>query len=237
MNFTRVLLHCFEFLVIFVVDSFSSFDNSPNPHRRAIINLAMDNLFICRIWSKKKILSILLISLLLTGCALTPNFNFGITLPALTNPTPTLSAGSSSNLANPSNPLTTQVTDLRTQKYIVFKGDSLTLGTDEGGPGSYPYQTRRLLDGLYGFVNLGIVSEGMGQMMADAAEEVDPYFNAQRLLNICVIWGGASDLTWANPADTYAQAKEFWAGRRAKGFKVVVTVIDAGTIDYATRLT
>ena len=130
-----------------------------------------------------------------------------------------------------------QVTYISTQKFIVFMGDSLTLGTSEGGEGSYPNQTRLLLDGPYDFVNLGTVSEQMWKMVSDAPEEVDPYFDARRQSNICVVWGGANDLTWTLPTDTYAQARAFWAGRRAAGFKVVVvTVIDAGSIDYATRL-
>lgn len=113
-------------------------------------------------------------------------------------------------------------------KNIVFDGDSLTFGysvQSNRGFVNYPTQLITLLPdaAAWRFVNFGISGQTFTTMNTNAAANVDPFYSGSYTKNICVAWGGTNDMTTggASAADTYDQAKTYWAARRLAGWKVI----------------
>lgn len=74
-------------------------------------------------------------------------------------------------------------------------------------------------------------------MVATAAANVDPFYNASHPANVVVLWGGTNDLANGSspptPASVVANMRTFGAARHAVGWKVVILDILPRTADNA----
>ena len=105
---------------------------------------------------------------------------------------------------------------------IVFDGDSLTIGTMATDP--YPSQLMRGWGSPVRWWNLGVGGQGVADMAADAATQVDGKYDPRRGRNAVVLWGGTNDMAlWLrSPEQVLAITKQYCGERRAKGFAVLV---------------
>jgi hypothetical protein len=102
---------------------------------------------------------------------------------------------------------------------LVADGDSITAGFGV----ATPYTGLLALTGVWDTVNLGVNSETLATMRANAPTNVDPRFRPLASANVVVIWGGTNDITEGqSPATVYANMVLYVSGRHAKGFKVIV---------------
>lgn len=111
---------------------------------------------------------------------------------------------------------------------IVWEGDSMSGGI----PTTTAHHT---VAGLTDTVVLHLSAwpgETAEQMIAQAATQVDPYFNPDAARNIAVFWAGGNDIDEATPGQTDVEAAvahdriETWcSARQAAGFEVVVATI------------
>lgn len=124
------------------------------------------------------------------------------------------------------------------QNFIVFDGNSLTLGTGSTANNDYPSQCLALLGPGWRGVNYGVFGQTTGSMTADAATQIDTQYNAYLKVFI-VAWEGAADiLAGQNAAGAYAHLITYYQGRFAAGFTrgVVCTVLPNPTGGFeATR--
>jgi lysophospholipase L1-like esterase len=129
------------------------------------------------------------------------------------------------------------------QKLIVFDGDSLTVGLQNGAV-PYPKQLIRLYYGdtpvpnCVGY-NCGNSAETVADMIASAPATVDIYRgDAGFSKYICIFWGGTNDINLGETAATVqGRIQTYCMARRAAGWKVfVMTIIPNGTMSAAEKL-
>lgn len=110
-----------------------------------------------------------------------------------------------------------------TTKLIVCDGNSLTRGFPEGVGLTYPTILRAMLSGGWSVTNLGVDGQTTEQMLADAATQVDPLFNAANARNIIVVWPCLQSITGGETAaQVYTTVTTYIQGRQAAGFEVIV---------------
>lgn len=115
---------------------------------------------------------------------------------------------------------------------LVADGDSLTFGA--GVPTAYPPQLT-LSGGLWVITNKGVNGQLLSAMVANAATDIDPLYNAT-VKNVVILWGGINDLASSvTPATCYANYKAFCDARHAIGWKVVVTTLPSNKFVDNTR--
>lgn len=113
---------------------------------------------------------------------------------------------------------------------VIFEGDSMTNAT------TYPTRTMTLLGGSSRWhgIDSGVGSQTVAQMSSEAAAQIDTLYSSTAPENMVVLLGGTNDLYFgADAATTYNRIVSYAQGRRAAGFRVVVSTIlprsNAGT--------
>lgn len=117
-----------------------------------------------------------------------------------------------------------------TKRQVICDGDSLTDGHGVGAGNDYPAQMHALLGGapVWWKVNLGVGGQTIQQMETDAATQIDPTYNTNRIKNILSAWGGTNDIIFgADDTTTYNRIVTYCTNRRAAGWKVVISDIIA----------
>jgi lysophospholipase L1-like esterase len=127
------------------------------------------------------------------------------------------------------------VPELEPEQTFVFEGDSLTAGlvgnvfADAKTFSEVVLLAQANRTRAY---NFGVSGQTCTQMAADAATQVDPFFDAGHDRNVLVVWGGTNDMTLvaSNPTAPFNALKSYCLARRAVGWKVVVlTCLPRGT--------
>ena len=120
---------------------------------------------------------------------------------------------------------------------VVYEGDSNTAGAGVGA-NSYARQAILTLDPRVEYYNVAV--DGSRISSANArAQRVDSLFDGDRSRNVLSVMLGTNDLIQAHgivstPASIYSALKEYWAARRARGFKIVAKTILPANILPAT---
>lgn len=111
---------------------------------------------------------------------------------------------------------------------VVFDGDSLTAGSGSSAGRSYPSQTVVGLDSRATHSNIGLSGATMQMILDRAAATVDPLLVTEGM-NVVVLRAGTNDLFFSAgatpPEDVHADIVAYCNGRRAAGWKIVVTTI------------
>jgi lysophospholipase L1-like esterase len=126
---------------------------------------------------------------------------------------------------------------------VVFKGDSLTYGTNASSGGGttggtvYPGVVMTQLQGANSFytsVNLGTAGQRLDTMYGNRATEIQPQFDATKDYNILVIQAGTNDLGGGNdgtnsgvatPVVAWSNMNSYVAAAKSYGFSVIVQTI------------
>jgi lysophospholipase L1-like esterase len=148
--------------------------------------------------------------------------------------TASINVSNNGGLSNPANPVVIYV---QLPSQVVCDGDSLTYGTGAvHGTSDYPTLMTALLNTNYWSVggNLGVAGQPVGpvgtnpSMLYAAAQGggIDSLYNGALANNVCCCWGGNNDIRLgADAPTTLARIQAYCAGRKAKGWKVLVFTI------------
>jgi lysophospholipase L1-like esterase len=109
---------------------------------------------------------------------------------------------------------------------IVFDGDSLTYGTGTDPGEDYPSVALQRLPGRITAVNVAVPGQEWGDMLDDAAGEIDPLFAPAARQNIVVVWAGTNDLNRTHSAKRiWSELERYCRDRRHRGWKVVILTV------------
>ncbi|MBM3146793.1 MAG: SGNH/GDSL hydrolase family protein, partial [Actinobacteria bacterium] len=109
---------------------------------------------------------------------------------------------------------------------IVFDGDSLTYGTGAGPGEDYPSVALQRLPGRITAINVAVPGQEWGDMLDDAAGEIDPLLAPAARHNIVVVWAGTNDLNRTHTAKRiWAEIERYCRDRRLRGWKVVILTV------------
>jgi lysophospholipase L1-like esterase len=129
------------------------------------------------------------------------------------------------------------VTYVQVPSQVVCDGDSLTYGTGAvHGTSDYPTLMTALLNPNYWSMggNLGVSGQPVGpvgtnpSMLYAAAQGggIDSLYTGALANNVCLAWGGNNDIRLgADAATVLARLQSYCAGRKQKGWKVLVFTI------------
>ncbi len=116
---------------------------------------------------------------------------------------------------------------------VIHDGDSLTLGrcTTPALDGTYPVVAAKASATDYQMRNYGVGGQTVATMTANAAANIDPFYDAARPFNIIVLWGGVNDIIGGGrtSAQAYADIVTYANARTAVGWRVIVMTVIAAT--------
>lgn len=113
-------------------------------------------------------------------------------------------------------------------RLIVFEGDSLTVGGQNGAM-PYPKQLMRATTNETVARVVAASGEKVSDMVVQFASTVAPLFKpATYRKDTAVLFGGANDVTNETAPVAYDRLKTWWALARATGYKVVACTLPAG---------
>lgn len=107
---------------------------------------------------------------------------------------------------------------------LVVDGDSITQGFKSR---TGPWTNALILDEPFVITNNAISGSTVYEMLGSAQYHIDQYYAPNAKYNIAILAGGTNDLhgDGFTPEATYARILSWCAGRRARGFKTIVTTI------------
>ncbi|HZK58293.1 MAG TPA: SGNH/GDSL hydrolase family protein [Cryobacterium sp.] len=115
---------------------------------------------------------------------------------------------------------------------VICDGNSMTIGHPWEEPGSldptapYPAQLQALLGDTWLVRNDGVDSQDIDSMIADAATQIDPLYDANRMQNVVVCWEGTNEIYFHDDgASAAAKLAYYCTTRKAAGFKVVILTV------------
>jgi len=109
---------------------------------------------------------------------------------------------------------------------IVFDGDSLTYGTGSDPGEDYPSVALQRLPARVTAVNVAVPGQEWGDMLDDAACEIDPLFAPAARQNIVIVWAGTNDLNRTHTAKRiWRELERYCRDRRRRGWKVVILTV------------
>ena len=128
-----------------------------------------------------------------------------------------------------------------TRNLVVCDGDSRTLGlgTSSARNAPWPAQVDNTLSTAATVINLGVGSQTVADMNADATTQVDPLYSASFTNKVVVCAGGINDcFASASAATIQSRLSSYVSGRQTAGYKVVIcTMPPASTVTGGNETT
>lgn len=114
-------------------------------------------------------------------------------------------------------------------KQVILEGDSRTFGFNtlfNTDTQSWAVRLDALLDSTWRIRNVAYSGQRLvGDYTPEGAVEIDPYYNADLVKNVVVVWGVINDFHFGSgvtAATLYSAMQTYVAARQAAGFKVIV---------------